>query len=75
MNYEGDLDSMLGFFWADSAFYPQFDALLRLRVVENFGSGESQEDAHPTDTAARAECRVMFPGFSEEELDILENES
>ncbi|MEQ1801791.1 MAG: hypothetical protein ABL989_07715 [Gammaproteobacteria bacterium] len=43
-NYEGDLDSMLGFFWADSAFYPQFDALLRQRAVETFGSTE--EDSH-----------------------------
>ncbi|MDP2325742.1 MAG: hypothetical protein Q8N51_17180 [Gammaproteobacteria bacterium] len=37
MNYEGDLDGMLGFFWADSAFYPALDALLRERVEEAFG--------------------------------------
>lgn len=44
MNYPGDLDSMLGFFWADSAFYPQFDDLLRHLVVEKFGSDEEETD-------------------------------
>ena len=32
MNYEDDLNGMLAFFSGDSAFYPQFDALLRQRV-------------------------------------------
>lgn len=32
MNFERDVQGMLGFFQGDSAFYPQFDALLRKRV-------------------------------------------
>jgi hypothetical protein len=32
MNYKADLERMLGFFRGDSAFYPQFDALLRREV-------------------------------------------
>ena len=36
MNYEDDLDGMLGFFWADSAFYPHLDALLRQQVREHY---------------------------------------
>lgn len=34
MNFEGDIDGMLGFFRAKSVFYPQIDALYRLRVKE-----------------------------------------
>ena len=36
MNYQNDLDGMLGFFSGDSAFYPQLDALLRQRVRAEF---------------------------------------
>lgn len=32
MNYEGDLHGQLGFFRADSVFYPDFDRLLRRRA-------------------------------------------
>lgn len=32
MNFEGNLREMLGFFRAESAFYPQLDALYRTRV-------------------------------------------
>jgi hypothetical protein len=31
-NYEGSLPEMLGFFQAESAFYPQLDALYRRRM-------------------------------------------
>lgn len=34
MNFEGDIDGMLGFFRAESVFYPQTDALYRIRVKE-----------------------------------------
>ena len=36
INYEDDLEGMLGFFNGDSAFYPQFDDLLRLRVKARY---------------------------------------
>ena len=36
MNYQNDLDGMLGFFSGDSAFYPQLDALPRQRVRAEF---------------------------------------
>lgn len=49
MNYEDDVEQMLGFFSGDSAFYPQFDALLRREVQaryapcsENAAEGEGQ---------------------------------
>jgi len=32
MNYGDDLEAMLGFFSGNSAFYPDFDALLRREV-------------------------------------------
>jgi hypothetical protein len=35
-NFEGDAEGMLGFFVAESDFYPQLDALCRLRVLEAF---------------------------------------
>jgi hypothetical protein len=43
MNFEGDGDSSLGFFVAESDFYPQFDALCRERVVAHF-AGTAEED-------------------------------
>ncbi len=36
MNAEGDLGEALDFFWAESNFYPDFDLLLRQRVVEAY---------------------------------------
>lgn len=36
MNYEGDLDGKLGFFAAESAFYPDLDRLYRQRVRRAF---------------------------------------
>ena len=36
MNFEDDLEGALGFFTADSSFYPQFDALCRERVRAAF---------------------------------------
>jgi hypothetical protein len=36
MNAEGDLDEGLDFFWAESNFYPDFDLLLRQRVIEAY---------------------------------------
>lgn len=36
MNFEGDVEGMLGFFRAHSQFYPELDALLRQRVREAF---------------------------------------
>lgn len=38
MNFEGDLDASLGFFTAESEFYPDLDALLRERVVVHFSA-------------------------------------
>ncbi len=36
MNFENDVGRMLGFFEAESEFYPELDALCRERVVEMF---------------------------------------
>lgn len=36
MNYEDDVESALGFFSADSEFYPELDRLCRKRVREHF---------------------------------------
>ncbi len=36
MNYEDDIDGALGFFSADSDFYPELDRLCRQRVREHF---------------------------------------
>ncbi len=44
MNYEGDLDAMLGFFSGDSEFYAQFDELLRERVCSAFSPVEEDEE-------------------------------
>ena len=43
MNFEGDLNASLGFFDAESDFYPQFDALCRERVVERFAEDAEEE--------------------------------
>jgi len=43
MNFEGDGESSLGFFVAESDFYPQFDALCRQRVVGHFAEAAGEE--------------------------------
>jgi len=43
MNFEGDVDRMLGFFVAESDFYPELDALCRQEVLEEFGQDEEDE--------------------------------
>jgi len=43
-NFEGDVEGMLGFFVAESDFYPQLDALCRQRVVEVFPEREEEAD-------------------------------
>jgi len=43
-NFEGDVESMLGFFVAESDFYPQLDALCRQRVLEAFPEREEEAD-------------------------------
>jgi len=40
MNFEDDVDGALGFFSADSDFYPEFDRLCRQRVCEHFPKGD-----------------------------------
>ena len=42
MNYERDLEGMLGFFSGDSAFYAEFDALLRERVRSTHADSEEE---------------------------------
>jgi len=43
MNFGPDVERMLGFFVAESDFYPQLDALCRQRVVEAFAEEASDE--------------------------------
>lgn len=43
MNYEGDVNAMLGFFRGGSEFYGQFDALLRERVVSQYAEPEEEQ--------------------------------
>jgi len=42
-NFEGDVERALGFFSADSDFYPAFDSLLRKRVRAHFLNRPGQE--------------------------------
>ena len=42
MNAEGDLGKGLDFFWAESSFYPDFDMLLRQRVIEAYAKASGQ---------------------------------
>ena len=42
MNAEGDLGEGLDFFWAESSFYPDFDMLLRQRVIEAYAKAYDQ---------------------------------
>ena len=47
MNFQGDVEGMLGFFVAESDFYPDLDALCRQRVLEAFpkeAEGEQEDD-------------------------------
>lgn len=41
MNFEGDIEGALGFFSADSNFYPQLDSLLRARARAHFPREEA----------------------------------
>jgi len=41
MNFEDDLEGALGFFTADSSFYPEFDALCREWVWGAFEGGDA----------------------------------
>ena len=43
-NFEGDTESMLGFFVAESDFYPELDALCRVRVLEAFPVLEEESE-------------------------------
>lgn len=43
-NFEGDVEGMLGFFVAESDFYPQLDALCRQRVLEAFPEWEEEDE-------------------------------
>jgi hypothetical protein len=43
MNFESDRDASLGFFVAESNFYPDFDALCRRRVIEHFAEAADDE--------------------------------
>jgi len=43
-NLEGDVEGMLGFFVAESGFYPQLDALCRQRVLEAFPEQEEEDE-------------------------------
>lgn len=52
MNYEDDLPRMLGFFWADSAFYPHLDTLLRQRVREQYEATHDEPDDEDVDENA-----------------------
>ena len=47
MNFEGDIDGMLGFFRAESVFSPQIDALYRIRVRETVTLSEQAMTEYP----------------------------
>lgn len=49
MNFETDLDASLGFFSAESEFYPDFDRLCRQRVIAHFPEPEDDNDAEEED--------------------------
>ena len=44
MNYKRDVEAMLGFFVAESDFYPQLDALCRSQVAEHFAPRDETDD-------------------------------
>jgi hypothetical protein len=44
MNFEGDVEGMLGFFVAESDFYLDLDALCRQRVLEAFPKQDEDEE-------------------------------
>jgi hypothetical protein len=44
MNFENDSSMSLDFFYAESAFYPDFDRLCRLRMIEHFPEPEEGVD-------------------------------
>ena len=45
INYEGELDRQLGFFWAESVFYSDFDRLLRRRARTAFRASRRAANA------------------------------
>ena len=51
MNFQGDVEGMLGFFVAESDFYPDLDALCRQRVLEAFLNEEEDEHEAEADGA------------------------
>ena len=55
MNFDTDTEQMLGFIQGDSQFYPDFDQLLRERVIEAYP--ESHQDK---DTAASDDGRIAL---------------
>jgi hypothetical protein len=53
-NFESDPEGMLGFFRGASEFYPDFDRLLRERVIERFGvdDDDAEDEDEDADGAA-----------------------
>ena len=43
LNFDEDLEGMLGFFRADSEFYPDFHDALEDKVIDKFGKGNDQD--------------------------------
>jgi hypothetical protein len=43
-NFEGDVEGMLGFFRAESDFYPDLDALCRREVLEDFAQDDEVQE-------------------------------
>ena len=44
MNFESDVESALGFFRAQSDFYPDLDSLCRKRVIDHFPEPEDEDE-------------------------------
>jgi hypothetical protein len=44
VNFDGDVEGALGFFSAESAFYPGLDRLCRQRVIEHFPEPDADDD-------------------------------
>ena len=43
LNFDEDLESMLGFFRADLEFYPDFHDALEDKVIDKIGKGNDQD--------------------------------
>ena len=52
MNFQGDVEAMLGFFVAESDFYPDLDALCRQEVLEDYGQEDEDEEDEDEDEDA-----------------------